>query len=220
MKISLRRALHIFGSFLGIAGVIFVIIKLNVYADQLDFSRFNFCDWGLMSVFSVIYGVANVLLGFAWFDLLVFLGVGAVSRRWAVKVYGLSQLAKYVPGNIFHLAGRQAYGMAAGIPAIPLAKSSALELGLIAAVGGLFSILLVPIVFPELPSLAAVGFLWLPLQCYQSASVVSSHVTWHGHCCGRQVFLLFRAASSCVFWQLWHLNTLSPCQCHCCVALM
>ncbi len=157
MKMFLRRVLHISGSALGLAGIIFVIIKLNIYADQLDFSRFNSSDWALIAVFAVIYGAANILLGFAWFDLLVFLSVGSIGRRWAVKVYGLSQLAKYVPGNIFHLAGRQAYGMAAGIAAIPLAKSSALELGLIATVGSLFSIMLAPFVFPGLPPLVAVG---------------------------------------------------------------
>jgi glycosyltransferase 2 family protein len=158
MKIFVQRTLHIFGSFLGIAGVIFVIFKLNIYADQLlDFSRFDATDLILIVISAVIYGAANILLSLAWFDLLVYLGVGSVARPWAMKVYGLSQLAKYVPGNIFHLAGRQVYGMAAGISVLPLAKSSALELGMIATVGGLFSILLVPFVWPGLPSFVAVG---------------------------------------------------------------
>jgi len=155
-KIFLRRVLHLFGSILGLSGVIFVIIKLNTYADQLDFSHFDSSEWVLIAVCSVIYGAANILLAFAWFDFLVFLGAGGVDRRWAMKVYGLSQLAKYVPGNIFHLAGRQAYGMAAGISAIPLAKSSILELGLIATVGGLFFILIAPFFLTGLPPLLTV----------------------------------------------------------------
>ena len=48
-----------------------------------------------------------------------------------LKVYGTSQLAKYLPGNIFHMAGLQSPGMAAGEPACVLAKSTAWELGLI-----------------------------------------------------------------------------------------
>lgn len=155
MNIPLRRALHTFGGLLGLAGILFVIIKLNTYSSQLDFSRFYATDWALIAFFAGLYGAANVLLAYAWFELLIFLGVSSVSRPWAAKVYGLSQLAKYVPGNIFHLAGRQAYGMAAGISAMSLAKSTAWELGLIAIAGALFSTMLAPFVLPGLPSIVA-----------------------------------------------------------------
>ena len=179
-KFFLRRALHIFGSFLGIAGILFVVIKLNIYADQLDFTRFSTIDWTLIVFFSFIYGVANILLCFAWFDLLIYLGVGSIGRRWAVKVYGLSQLAKYVPGNIFHLAGRQAYGMAAGISSLPLAKSSALELGLIAIVGCLFSILLVPLIFTDLPPLVNVCLFVTTIAVFfiSANKFVSRNLAW------------------------------------------
>jgi glycosyltransferase 2 family protein len=180
MKVFLQRALRIFGSFLGIAGVIFVIFKLDIYADQLDFFRFNTLDLILIVIFAVIYGAANILLALAWFDLLAYLGVGRIGRRWAMKVYGLSQLAKYLPGNIFHLAGRQLYGMAAGISVLPLAKSSALELGMIATVGGLFSILLVPFFWPDLHTFVAIGlFVATVLMLFICAQkFVSRNLAW------------------------------------------
>jgi hypothetical protein len=83
----------------------------------------------------------------AWWDLLEKFGV-SVSRRWAIKTYGITQLAKYAPGNIFHLAGRQAMGMSAGFPGWPLAKSAVWELGLISVAGGMFGILALPRVLP------------------------------------------------------------------------
>ncbi|MGZ8184078.1 MAG: hypothetical protein ACXWT1_19195 [Methylobacter sp.] len=61
------------------------------------------------------------------------------------------QLSKYAPGNIFHLAGRQVIGQAAGLLAWPLAKSIAWKLGLIAVTGGLFGVLILPHFIPVLP---------------------------------------------------------------------
>lgn len=71
----------------------------------------------------------------------------------------MSQLAKYVPGNIFHLAGRQALGMAVGISAGVLAKSTIWELGSIAVAGTLFSWLILPLLLPGFPNVASVFLL-------------------------------------------------------------
>lgn len=156
MRLSLRRFLHIAGGLLGILGVVFVCERLNSYSEQIDFARFDSKAWSLIGVLAVVYGAANVLLAQAWWHLLNFFDVTA-GRRWAIKTYGLSQLAKYVPGNIFHLAGRQALGMAAGLPARALAKSALWELVLIAIAGAVFSLLAAPLIWPILPILASVG---------------------------------------------------------------
>jgi uncharacterized membrane protein YbhN (UPF0104 family) len=62
-----------------------------------------------------------------------------------LRTYATSQLAKYVPGNIFQFAGRQAIGVAAGIGNGPLAKSTALELAFLIGGGVLFSPLVLPL---------------------------------------------------------------------------
>ena len=80
------------------------------------------------------------MLAYAWWNLLEQFGA-SVSKRWAAKIYGLSQLAKYVPGNIFHLAGRQAMGMSAGVGGRILAKSALWELGIILIAGAVFGFL-------------------------------------------------------------------------------
>jgi uncharacterized membrane protein YbhN (UPF0104 family) len=152
----MKRSLHWTGSVLAIAGIVFVALRLYDYGAEIDFNRFGIADWLVLFGYSLVYGLANLMLAFAWGDLLGYFGVGS-ARRWVVNIYGVSQLAKYVPGNIFHLAGRQAMGMAAGVPAWPLAKSSVWELSLISVTGGLFGLLVLPLLVPVavLPGIGA-----------------------------------------------------------------
>ena len=155
-KSRLKASLHLLGSALACLGVLFVGVRLYKYTGQVNLARFDAWDWGLTAGLACVYGVANVLLAWAWQHLLAFFHV-EVERKWAVKVYGLSQLAKYVPGNIFHLAGRQALGMAAGVPALALGKSTVWELALLAVTGLLFGVLALPLVWTSVPVAAAVA---------------------------------------------------------------
>jgi glycosyltransferase 2 family protein len=161
---GLRQKLHWLGSGLAIIGVVFVAIRLRAYWIDLDFSRVTLSIWLSIAVFAMLYGLANLLLASAWWHLLIHFGA-PVTKAASVKIYGVSQLAKYLPGNIFHLAGRQALGMAAGISAGVLAKSTLWELGLIALTGTLFGWLILPIFFPAYPKIAStiilLGSAWL-----------------------------------------------------------
>jgi hypothetical protein len=143
----LSRILQGLGIILGTLGVIFVGFKLREYSSQIGFSELGFQGWLALAGLGSVCGLSGLLLALAWRDLLNYFGV-SVSRRWAVWAYGVSQLARYIPGNIFHLASRQAIGAGAGIAQWPLAKSTVWELGLIAAIGGLFACL--ALLFPDL----------------------------------------------------------------------
>lgn len=151
---ALTRSLHTVGAVLGILGVIFVGERLYHYSGEIDLGRISKTGWWLIGLLSVVYGAANILLALAWRDLLRYFKL-KVSSRWAIRVYGLSQLAKYVPGNIFQFAGRQALGMAAGYAGRPLAKSTLWEIGLIATAGCLFSALTLPLFSPSWNELSA-----------------------------------------------------------------
>lgn len=170
VKSALRRKLHWFGSGLALIGVVFVAVRLHTYWLGLDFSRITLSIWLSIVVFAVLYGLANLLLASAWWHLLAHLGA-PITRLRSIKIYGISQLAKYLPGNIFHLAGRQALGMAAGISAGVLAKSTLWELGLIALTGTLFGWLILPLLFPAYSEVASVLFLlgsaWLVANILQ-----------------------------------------------------
>jgi len=111
----------------------------------------------------LIYGLANIMVALAWRNLLVYFGA-TTSRLWAVKIYGLSQLAKYIPGNIMHLASRQAMGQAVGISGWTLAKASVWDLGLMSITGAFFSILILPQFLPIVSlSIAAISFVGILL---------------------------------------------------------
>jgi len=156
MRIGTKRLTHWAGSALGLVGVMFVAFKLAEYGDQIDWSRFSPAVMLGLSGLVLAYGVANPLLAFAWRDLLRHFRV-SVGMGWAFRAYGTSQLARYVPGNIFHLAGRQAIGQAAGLPGWQLAKSAVWELGMISGCGGLFVLLITPYLVVEVSEAEAVA---------------------------------------------------------------
>ena len=79
------------------------------------------------AIASVGYGLANLLLSSAWHRLLIWCGGDDPGFRTARSIFARSQLAKYLPGNIFHLAGRQLLGRRSGVGHRPLAASAVME---------------------------------------------------------------------------------------------
>lgn len=154
-----RRLLHWCGSLFALIGVIFVGFRLHSYSLELDLSQITLVVWVSIVALSIVYGSANFLLAKAWWNLLQHFSL-SVSNMEALRIFGISQLAKYVPGNIFHLAGRQALGMAAGLTPGALAKSTFWELMLLAVAGAQFSWLILPLVMPYLPHSISVFFLF------------------------------------------------------------
>ena len=152
MLASMKKYMHWFGSAVAVIGIFFVAIRLRDYSAQIDFKDFGQEIWWVVGACAVAYCIANTLMALAWWNLLVQFGA-VTPRHWAIRTYGISQLAKYVPGNIFHLAGRQAMGMAAGVSGWSLAKSTFWELGMLAIAGSLFGALVLPLLVT-----------WLPLQ--------------------------------------------------------
>ncbi|HEX8595170.1 MAG TPA: hypothetical protein VF682_18155 [Pseudomonas sp.] len=147
MSPHLRRALHWAGSALALAGVIFVGLRLETYWADIDTSHIEPAIYMAVGSMMLAYSLANLLLIEGWRRLLAKLGA-RTTPRWAIRVYGVSQLAKYIPGNVFHLAGRQVMGVAAGAPSRALAKSMPWEFGLIALAGATYAWTAVPLLLP------------------------------------------------------------------------
>lgn len=138
-----KKTLNWLGGLLALLGCIFVFYRLYTYWEQVDLSSFSIFNWLIIFCLVIFYSTANILLVVAWQNLLEMLNV-KVTFRFAMYAYGVSQLAKYLPGNIFHLAGRQSIGAAVGLPNWPLAKSSIWELAIITITASLFGTLVLP----------------------------------------------------------------------------
>lgn len=128
-------------------GVAYMVMRLMVQADQLRLADMPRVVWWLAGLLSLAYAASNGFLGRAWWVLLCH---QRVVLGWpnAVRIYGMSQLAKYVPGNLFHLVGRQALGLAEGVPGRALAQSAGWEMLSLAIGASLFSAWLLQLVWP------------------------------------------------------------------------
>ena len=132
------------GLVFSVVAIIFIGARFRDYGDQLAALNLSVSAIVALLLMVVAYAGANLPLTAAWRKLLTHLVPKTVSDfAWAVRIYGQSQLAKYIPGNVFHIAGRQAIGMAEGVPAGRLAKSAAWEIGTIAAAAATFAVFLV-----------------------------------------------------------------------------
>ena len=102
---------------------------------------------------ALLYGLAGLLLSSAWYQLLN-TGSGTASLRCHHAVYGRTQIAKYLPGNVLHLVGRQVIGRRLGHGQGRLALASLLEALLLVLVAGALSL---PLVWHWLDQ----GLLWI-----------------------------------------------------------
>ncbi|MFH8134988.1 hypothetical protein ABU178_12505 [Pantoea osteomyelitidis] len=83
-----------------------------------------------------IYAWSAMFLALAWGNIISNLDYKLPVKSY-LAIYGISQIGKYIPGNIFHYVGKQFLGVAYGIPAKKLAKSQLYEifLQLLSALG-------------------------------------------------------------------------------------
>ena len=152
------------GAGLGSAGVLFVGIRLYQYSGQLDIHKFGIVSWIAIFSLSLIYSAFNFLLAISWWNILLLLH-DRIHKTWAITTYGISQLAKYIPGNIFQFAGRQAMGLAVDLPGKTLAKSIFWEIAFISMAGSLYICLALPLVWTQLSIfLSLLLFFLLSLQ--------------------------------------------------------
>lgn len=114
---------------------------------QLDLQRIPPEQWidlaGLVVVGGFIYGLVSFTLSLAWQRLLLWSGEARAPAGLCHGIYGRAQLAKYLPGNVFSIAGRHFLGHRGGFSNRALLWAAALEIfgmafisGLLFALGG------------------------------------------------------------------------------------
>jgi glycosyltransferase 2 family protein len=190
-----KKCLSWVGSGLALFGSAFVIYRLINYGAIVSLSSIGSIGILVVSSLIMVYGIANILLALSWRQILAYLNV-KVEIPFAVHTYGTSQLAKYLPGNIFHLAGRQAIGVAAGLPGWSLAKSAIWEIATNALTAALFGILVIPSLFPLISiNIAAIIFIvTIAVVLFIARRYVSEKVA-----CAIVCYIVFLTTSGLIF---------------------
>ncbi|NNG02899.1 MAG: hypothetical protein HKM95_02205 [Inquilinus sp.] len=68
-----------------------------------------------LAIGGVVYALSGFLLAEAWLRLLRISGAPKAPRRDSLGIYARTQIAKYLPGNVFHFVGRHISGRGLGI---------------------------------------------------------------------------------------------------------
>lgn len=179
---AMRKSLQWVGSGLSFLGVIFLVLQLRENADRIDIGRLTLSDWITIVGLTLAYTTANALLALAWRNLLIFSGQ-QVTRVSAIHIYGVAQIAKYVPGNVFHIAGRQVLGLSAKWAGVPVAWSAVWEIALLAFLGALFALLAAPLFFSAVSQFASsavfaavLALVWLTARRFISRWVATAMI--------------------------------------------
>ncbi|WP_022949358.1 lysylphosphatidylglycerol synthase domain-containing protein [Methylohalobius crimeensis] len=116
------------GGALALATLYYAGLRLKAEWRMLQDWHPDFRIWAVLAAAALGYALACLLLVSGWRRLLA--GLGAENPAWTpvCRIYARSQLGKYLPGNIFHLLGRQALGHRYGIGQKVLAASTFYEL--------------------------------------------------------------------------------------------
>lgn len=124
----LKRIASLAGGLLAIAAIVWVLRG----AMLADWSRLDGVGIhrlvATVSVGALIYALLGGALAYAW--QLSLRAFGAPSEG-QMRIYALSQVYKYLPGNVMHLLGRHGLGARAGASHAALVSAGLVEIGLL-----------------------------------------------------------------------------------------
>ena len=140
------------GRVLMLLGLIFVGLRFWSYRYSVGSELANPVLLFTTVLFSVIYAASCLLLALGWW-LILHARIQQETRlpwRAAWRIYGKTQIAKYIPGNIFHFAGRHVLSAQEGISHSRLVMAATLEIIMMLLATGLISLLAVRSVIDSL----------------------------------------------------------------------
>jgi len=125
---GVKKLLYLLGVFLTIASVWFVCKKINLQMDAVKTMHvWNLQTLHYVSICVLVYFFALNLLGVAWWCQLQHLeakaGLGDI-----LALYAKSQLAKYLPGNVFQYVGRNLFALKHNISQAKIIQSTLYEI--------------------------------------------------------------------------------------------
>lgn len=119
--------------FLNFAGVVITFVSLFfLYSKYSDLESQGAIDVHQFSIpiflsSALLYILAVLLLCLSWRNILSSLS-HHLRLKDALAIYGVSQIGKYAPGNVFHFIGKQILGGSYNVPSKKMVKSQFFEL--------------------------------------------------------------------------------------------
>jgi hypothetical protein len=135
---------------ISLAALTLVVWKIIEQHQAFSAWRPSPAQWLGLLGFALVYGVGGFLLSTAWGLILSYLGVSQIRQRQVHRIYGTSQIAKYLPGNLFHIVGRHVAGRSLGIGHWELTASTVLELTSLTTSGLLIALVTVSAIWERL----------------------------------------------------------------------
>lgn len=149
-------------SFLGgivvVLSIYFIAVQLSLHKESLLAWRPSAKNIAMLSISAIVYAGANYLLAFAWIYLLGRNGEPIPVKTKMIGIYGKSQIAKYIPGNILHIGGRHLMGMSAGLTHKALAFAAIYEI-----IGLLSAAMLISLIGLQWAKVDIAALKWLPV---------------------------------------------------------
>lgn len=208
MSVSFKRILHACGSLLAIIAIFFMFFRLQAYLDKIDFPELLAEIWFPFLALSTFAGACNIFLVLIWYRCLAYLGIRVAFQK-ATWIYGFSQLCKYIPGNIFHLAGRQTLGMAESLPPGKTMRSIVWELAILAC--GAICVFCPPYaVHYFFPGLTAPWLFWIFLFCCLAVPSAAGRILGKPLPSAMVCCILYLGSFGCVFAAMLALLTTVP----------
>jgi hypothetical protein len=122
----LRRIAHVGGTLLSLVAIAFLVRRGYAVGASLGDALARIGAPALLLA-CACYAVGALLLGFAWVLLVRMTAGGRVAAMPLFASHLRAQLAKYLPGNVFHVAYRHVAARRAGIGHAPLALAFGME---------------------------------------------------------------------------------------------
>ena len=125
-KTKIKSIITLLGKSLGILGLLFVLYKLS---QEYTFSSFTQQFLLLFNILPtlLILNSLSILIGIiAWHVMLLQYAHKSFPFFASYYYFSKTEIAKYLPGNIFHFIGRQALASKIGISQVEMAKISLL----------------------------------------------------------------------------------------------
>jgi len=126
-KEKLKKIAYFIGKSLGILGLLFVFYKLS---QDYTFSSFiaQFKHVLPLIPLLILLNYISLILGIlGWYQMLLHYANRTFPYVGAYYYFSKTEIAKYLPGNIFHLVGRQALASRIGLKQTQMAKISLLH---------------------------------------------------------------------------------------------